>query len=179
MTSRSPHPKDSFVLLGVVSSAHGLRGELKIRPFTETPENFSRYRRLYLSADDGKTRVPYTSIQSRCNGNTVILRLEGCEKRDQAEKLAGMQIWLACEDLPPLDNDEFYLYTLEGKQVETSDGRFLGGVASLLHTGGADVLVVRDGRKEYLIPAVREFFVAIEEKKVVLALPPGLLEINS
>lgn len=179
MTLQLSGQTEAFVLLGTVTRPHGLRGELKIRPFTAAPGNFSRYRHLYLSVDGGKTKVPYTNVQARVSGNTVILRLEECSTRDQAEQLVGMQIWLASRDLPPIDKDEFYLYTLEGKQARTTTGRILGTVSAILSSSGQDILIIRDTEGEYLVPAVREFFVAIDDEKVVLDLPPGLLEINS
>ena len=179
MTAKHSGQADTFVLVGTVTRPHGLRGELKVFPFTETPGNFTRYRRLYLSADEGKTRVSYANVQARVNGNGVILRLEECSTREQAERLSGMQIWLASSDLPPIGKDEFYLYTLEGKLATTQAGLILGKVAAILCRSGQDLLVIKDAQKEYLVPAVRDFFVAIDEEKVVLDLPPGLLEINS
>lgn len=174
--SGTPEP---FVLLGTVARPHGIRGELKVRPYTEDPGSLSRYRRLYLSADQGESRVPYTNLQARVSGNKVILRLEECSSREQAEQLAGMQIWLPSSDLPPVGKDEFYLFTLEGKEAHTIEGRVLGTVTEILDGGGQNILVIRQGKEEYLVPVVRKFIVVIDEKKVVLDLPPGLLEINS
>jgi len=171
--------KEPFVLIGTVTRPHGIKGDLKVRPYTETPGNFSRYRRLYLSADAGKNKDPYASAYAKVNGNTVILRLEECTTRDRAEQLVGMQIWVPSADLPPIGKDEFYLYTLEGKQAQTLSGSPLGTVTTILSSSGQDLLVIQDGEKEYLVPVVREFFVTIDDEKVVLDLPPGLLEINS
>lgn len=168
-----------FILLGTVTKPHGIQGELKVRPFMETPGNIARYRRLYLSADKGTSKVPYTNIRSRVSGNTVILRLEECSTRDQAEHLSGMQLWLPSSELLPIGKDEFYLYTLEGKQARTAAGLILGRISAIICTSGQDLLVIQDVQKEYLVPLVRQFIVAIDEEKVVLDLPPGLLEINS
>ena len=109
----------------------------------------------------------------------VLLRLEECASRDQAEQLSGMQIWLSSCDLLPVGKDEFYLYTLEGKQAMTAAGLILGKISAIVCTSGQDLLVIQDVQKEYLVPLVREFIVVIDEEKVVFDLPPGLLEINS
>jgi 16S rRNA processing protein RimM len=170
---------ETFVLIGIVTRPHGIKGDLKVRPYTEAPSNFSRYRRLYLSADAGINKALYVSTHAKVNGNTVILRLEECTTRDRAEQLAGMQIWVPSADLPPIGKDEFYLYTLEGKQAQTVSGSPLGTVMAILSSSGQDLLVIQDGEKEYLVPVVREFFVTIDDEKVVLDVPPGLLEINS
>jgi 16S rRNA processing protein RimM len=179
VTQQSSLKDETFILLGTVTKPHGIQGELKVRPFTETPGNIARYRRLYLSADNGKSRVSYTNIQAKVNGNTVILRLEECSTRDQAELLSGSQIWLPSCDLVPIANNEFYLYTLEGKQATTAAGLIFGKISAIICTSGQDILVIQDVQKEYLVPLVREFIVAIDEEKVVFDLPPGLLEINS
>ena len=179
MTPQSSQQSETFILLGTVTKPHGIKGELKVRTYTETPGNISRYRRLYLSSDNGKTRVPYTNSLAKVSGNSVILRLEECSTRNHAEQLSGMQIWLPSSDLLPVGEDEFYLYTLEGKQARTVDGLILGKIKAIVCTSGQDILVIQDAQKEYLVPLVRQFIVAIDEERVVFDLPPGLLEINS
>jgi 16S rRNA processing protein RimM len=178
VTVKTTVPPDRFVLLGIVTKPHGIQGELKVRPFTETPGNIARYNRLYLTAADGGDAIPCTNVRTRVNGRTVILRLEECATRERAEQLAGMQIWVDSNDLPPIDEDQFYLYTLEGKQAWTEAGEYLGTVRSILSTGGQDILVIEGNGREFLVPVVREFIVALEEDRIVFDLPPGLLEIN-
>jgi 16S rRNA processing protein RimM len=179
VTPQSSRQAETFILLGTITKPHGIQGELKVRPYTETPGNISQYRRLFLSADKGKSRAPYTNILTRVSGNAVILRLEECSTRNQAEQLSGMQIWLPSSDLLPIGEDEFYLYTLEGKQAKTVAGLILGKIKAIVCTSGQDILVIQDAQKEYLVPLVRQFIVAIDEEMVVFDLPPGLLEINS
>jgi 16S rRNA processing protein RimM len=179
VTHETIQQSERFVLLGIVTKPHGIKGELKVRPFTEHPESFTRYRRMYLAGNDENDKTPCTNVQTRVNGRTVILRLEECSTRERAEQLAGMRIWVASSDLAPIDDDHFYLHTLEGKHGWTEDGMYLGMVRAFLSAGGQDVLVVGEGNTEYLIPVVRKFIIAIEEDRVVFDLPPGLLEMNS
>lgn len=167
-----------YVLLGTVARPHGIKGELKIRPFTEHPGNLGRYRRLFLAEDEHTAKIEYTNTQTRVSGNHVIVRLKECNTRERAEELVGQQIWLATEDLPPLAEDEYYLHTLLGKEVQTTEGLFLGRVEDLLTGNGQDILVVRQEQQEYLIPVVREFVRSIEATALILDLPEGLLEIN-
>jgi len=179
VVEQTARPHDPFVLIGTVTRPHGLKGEVKVHAFSDAPGNFHRYRRLFLSADGGQTRVAWVNTQARVNGSTVILRLEGCTTREQAEELAGLQIWLAVADLPALDQGEFYLYSLEGKEAQTPTGSRLGTVTAIVANSGQDLLVLKDGQREYLVPVVRAFVVAIDDHRVVLDLPPGLLEINA
>lgn len=168
-----------FVLLGAVIRPHGIRGELKIRPFTDNPESFSRYRRLYLAPEGDATKVEFTNEQARPNGNTIILKLKECTDRNRAEQLTGMGVWLPVADLPPLADGEYYLHSLEGKRARTSDGQLLGVVSGLLVGGGQDILVIRDGQSEYLVPMAPGFVVGVDEQAITLDLPPGLLDINA
>ena len=129
----------AFVLLGTVTRPHGIKGELKVRPYTARPENFSRYSRLYLSESEHGPKTRCVSRQARVNGNQVILRLDECSTRNQAEEMVGHLVWLATEDLPALQGDEFYLHTLIGKDVQTVDGRKLGRAEHLLSGSEQDI----------------------------------------
>jgi 16S rRNA processing protein RimM len=168
---------EPFIQLGTVVRPHGIRGELKVRPCTERPENICQYRRFFLAADDLGEMMACSNAQTRVNGASVILKLEECTDRNQAEQLVGLHLWVAASDLPPAGPGEFYLHTLIGKRARSVDGQVLGIVRRIL--GGAqDILVIQDGESEFLVPAVRVFITAMGPSEVVLDLPPGLLEIN-
>ena len=167
-----------FILLGTIIKAHGLRGEVKIRPETASPENFIRYRQIYLSPAENQAKTPRVNLQARVSGSSVILRLDECTTREEAESLIGYRLWLDQADLPPVGADEFYLCDLEGKTAMTPSGEPLGTIAGVLSTGGHNILVVRRDAAELLIPAVKAFVVEIAASHVVLDPPPGLLELN-
>lgn len=165
-----------FILLGKITKPHGIRGEVKIYPYSGQPENFLDYRKVYIGPDG--ERVPYEVERSRVQGKTVILRLTGCTDRNTAETLVENEVWLDRDDLPELSEDEYYWADLEGKIVRTEEGRELGRVTGMLDSGAHDILSVTGAGHEYLIPMREEFIVSIDEQEVVLRLPPGLLEIN-
>ena len=167
-----------FVLAGTVVRPHGLRGEVKVRTCTQAPDSLTRYRQVYLSATDNGERTRWTCEQARVGGGMVILRLAGCADRESAERLVGQRVWLSVEDLPPVGEDEFYLHTLESKVAETIDGRVLGRVVAILAAGGQDILVIGSSGNEVLVPAARALIREIGAERIVLDLPPGLLEIN-
>ncbi|GAB4338551.1 MAG: ribosome maturation factor RimM [Desulfobulbaceae bacterium] len=170
---------DELVLLGKVTKPHGIRGEVKMYPYSGRPENFLQYREVLLGTEQDPQRIPYGIEKARVQGKQVLLKLEGCETRAQADSLAGMQVWLRKSDLPELNEDEFYLLELEGKRVVTTGGRQLGRVAAVLETAAHDILSIRDGRREYLVPVREGLVVRLGEDEVVLDVPPGLLDINS
>ena len=168
----------SFVLLGTIVRPHGIKGELKVRPFTAQPEDFGRYPRLYLSESEQGPKRLCNKKQARISSNQVILCLQECDSRDRAESLVGSLVWIPAEDLPPLEMDEFYLHTLIGKHVRTVDGQQLGRAENLLSGSGQELLVIRLGKEEHLIPIVKAFIHEITADFVTLDLPDGLLEIN-
>jgi len=171
--------KDDFILLGNVSKAHGIRGEVKIYPYSDHPEQFaSAYRHLYLSADKENTPVRYEVKQSRVQGRQILVLFENCGDRTSAEQLAGFLVYAMAEDLPELSAGEFYLHELEGKEMVDESGNVLGFSSHILHAGAQDILVVRHTGKEYMIPVVRDFIVAVDRERVVVDLPPGLMDIN-
>jgi len=175
VTGSNPEPSGGFVLLGTVIRPHGIRGELKICPHTEQPDGICRYRRVFLAVDDASEMIECADV--RVSGRMVILRVPGCGDRDRAEQLVGWRLWLPASDLPPARADEVYLHTLMNKRARTVDGRELGTIRELLG-GGQERLVIRDGDREYLVPAVRTFIALVDDSEVVLDLPPGLLEMN-
>ncbi len=179
MQTASSSDAPFYVLVGVIARPHGIKGELSVHPYTEQPEDLCRYSRLFFAEDDDKVKHQWTPLQARVSGRQVILRLRECENRTQAESMVGWKVWLDSADLPELDSEEFYLYTLLGKDVQTTGGRQLGRASHFLAGSGQDILVIRQGKREYLVPAVRAFVSSIDETTVTLDLPEGLLEINS
>lgn len=167
-----------FVLLGTVIRPHGIKGELKVRPFTEQPKNIAQFSRLLLAVDENAEKQLYSSEQVRVSGALVILRLRECASRELAESLVGQGIWVASSDLPPANEGEFYLHTLLGKAVRTVDGHALGRADHLLAGSSQEILVVRQDKQEHLIPIVRAFIHSIDTDVVTLDLPEGLLDIN-
>ena len=136
-----------MVVLGRVSGIFGVRGWIKIFSETDPKENILRYSPWYLGEDG----APCKLIDGKPQGKTIVVRLEGCEDRDQAAALMGQQIAVRRNQLPPPSAGEFYWIDLEGLRVETLEGVDLGRVSHLFATGANDVLVVR-GDRERLLP---------------------------
>jgi len=168
-----------LVLLGKVTKPHGIRGELKVYPYSGEPENFSQYSRVLLAAGSDSIPVEYTVKRARVQKNIALLQLEGCDTRNDAEAMVQALVYVHEDDLAAPDPDEFYLRDLEGRQMVTEQGQVIGRVSGILSNGGQDLARVTDGRHEYVIPLVPEFLVSIDENEVRVSLPPGLLEINT
>lgn len=175
---RSGMAAGECIVLGRITRPHGIRGEVKVQPYSGQPENFLKYTQLLVSAADQETLLPYEVLQSRVQGRLVVLRLAGCVSREGAEALAGREVWLRRSDLPAPAEDELYLADLEGREVLSEEGLLLGRISGILHTAAHPVLSVTGRGQEYLIPLHAGVVVSLAEGQVVLRLPPGLLEMN-
>jgi 16S rRNA processing protein RimM len=168
------------VPVGEIVKPHGIRGEVKILPYSDSAENFALYRTVLLAGPDGAAPQPYALRGCRIQGRFAVAALQGVEDRTAAEALTGCTVLVERRELPAAATGEFYWHDLQGMAVVTADGLQLGQVRSLLATGAHDILVVEGRGREYLIPAVAGFIVEIDEKtgRIVVDPPEGLLEIN-
>lgn len=149
-----------LLLVGRVGAAHGIKGWVKVKSFTDPVENILDYLPWTLRGTDGEKAVKVTA--SRMQGKALVVQLDGETDRTRAEALfCGRDILVPADVLPVLEEDDFYWRDLIGLRVRHQDGRDLGKVSSLMETGSNDVLVVRgDGdsidTRERLIPWLPE-----------------------
>jgi 16S rRNA processing protein RimM len=137
------------IILGHIAGVYGVRGWVRVVSETEPRDNILRYLPWLLNG------VPRQVLEGRQQGKGLIVRLEGCEDRDQAAALVGQAISIYRDQLPAPRADEFYWADLEGLSVETLNGESLGRVSHLFSTGANDVLVIK-GERERLVPFVWE-----------------------
>lgn len=178
MSSNSSSTPEGHVLIGEVIKAQGLRGELKVHCYSGQPENLKAYGNLALAGKGNEIPQRHVLQSSRSQGSSAIVRLEGITDRDSAERCVGKLVFVAKSELPAPRDDEFYWHDLQGKQARTIDGREIGEIIQLFSNGAHDVMVIHDGRTEYLIPVVDGIIKNITPEAVVLDPPPGLLEMN-
>ena len=159
-----------YVILGQVVGVFGVKGWVKIRSDTEPRENILHYSPWYLRQQDGWVSHRVNASQQQSKG--LIVRFEGITDRDIAAKLLGCEIAVPREQLPAPAKGEYYWADLIGLRVRNQQGEDLGTVTSLLETGANDVLVVRNGEQEHLIPYIPGYYVL----KVDLA--AGFIEVD-
>ncbi len=133
--------KSEKVCLGVIAGAHGVRGLVKIKSFTEAPEDIAAYGPL---CDETGQRRFVIKVKGRAKG-LVLAELDGVHDRDQAQALHGLQLYVERDALPRLDEDEtFYQADLIGLAAEDPEGRPLGRVVAVPNFGAGDLLEVLD-----------------------------------
>jgi 16S rRNA processing protein RimM len=139
-------PRD--VLLAAVMGAQGLKGEVKVKTFTATPDGLSRYGALH--ARDGRI-FTITAFRPAKPGEAVIAFSE-VRDRNTAEALRGTELYVARDALPPAEEEEFYHADLIGLEARDGEGRIIGKVAAVHNFGASDVieLIRADGDQVHL-----------------------------
>lgn len=137
-------PASDWICVAVVATAHGVRGALKLRSFTERPEDVAAYGPVHDRKGNPLFRL---RVIGRAKGG-VIVEAEGIEDRESALALRGTELFVPRAALPEPEPDEFYYSDLEGLAVERVDGQHLGTVRGVDNYGAGDVIEVQadDGR---------------------------------
>lgn len=149
------HADDTHVVLGKLTSPHGVKGWLKVYAYTSPMDSILDYPEWWVRQGESLTRM--TVVQGRRQGKGLVVQLKGVDDRTVAEALAQTDILLPKDALPVLSDDEYYWHELEGLTVFTQSGERLGQVSYLFETGANDVMVVRGDndaidKRERLLP---------------------------
>ncbi len=166
---------DELLLVGYISDAFGLRGQMRLRAVTDRPDHIAQHvRTLYVGA--GYIAYGLRDIFEHKPG-VLVIQLEGITTREQAEDLRTCEVYIHEHDAAPLEEDEYYLHELYGLQVETEAGAVLGQVREVLETGSNEVLIVaRTDQPDLLLPMTREVIQHLDlaGRRVVVRLLEGL-----
>jgi 16S rRNA processing protein RimM len=163
-----------WVCVAVVATAHGLRGMLKLRCFTERPEDVAAYGPVF---DQNGRRLFELEVIGPAPGG-VLARAQGVEGRNAAEALRGTELFVPRSALPELAPDEFYYSDLEGMAALRPDGSHFGIVHGVANFGAGDLIevLVDDGRRLSL-PFTREIVprIDLEQRRLVIQPPDELM----
>ena len=169
-----PEPDSERIAVGRINSTWGLKGHVKVTPFTSNEERLVTGANLIVG---GKRCVALEVVSPQ---GYPIIRFAGYNSRTAAERLRDELIEVDAADLPPLPEHEYYVDDLRGLTVVTTDGTEVGTLADVLTTGANDVyLVQRPGQKDVLIPATAEVVLSVdlETRRMTIDPLPGLLDV--
>ncbi len=138
---------DDEVLVGVFGAPHGVRGEMRLKSYMQTPLSIAAYGALHDSAG----REFLFAAARPLKDDLLIVRIKGVADRDAAQKLTNVQLYLSREKLPPPDEGEYYCRDLIGLRAETENGQFLGTIVDVLNYGAGDILEVAPPAGETLL----------------------------
>ena len=135
------------IALAAVAGAHGVKGELRLKLFSDSVESLSRHQKLYVGG------VERRLLSVRDSGKTATARFEGVDDRSAAEALRGSLVEVDRESLPPLEEGEYYHADLIGLPAVDGEGRDVGTVVAVENYGAGDLLEIEDAEgKRSLIP---------------------------
>ncbi|MCC5886453.1 MAG: ribosome maturation factor RimM [Gammaproteobacteria bacterium] len=152
-----------MIVVGRITGVYGVRGWVRLASFTDPVDNLLDYR-PWLLEDRGQWREVVID-EVRPHGKGFVARIDSCEDRDEAARFAGRDLCIPADRLPAAEEDEYYWFELEGLKVVGTDGIELGRVDHLFATGANDVMVVKDGTRERLLPFIADVIVEVDRSE--------------
>ena len=164
--------------VGVITSTHGVRGEVKVFPTTDDASRFKKLKKVLL--DTGKEDVELEITSVKFFKNMVILKFKGIDDMDTANKYRQKSLYVTRENAVKLKKNEYFIADLIGIAVTSDEGEALGIIEDVLQTGANDVYVIEKDGEEILLPAIKDCIkeVDIEAGTMTVHLLPGLRDIN-
>ena len=178
MTELDAEQPEPLISIARIARPQGVRGEVIADILTDFPDRFDDLDEVTLLRD-GKVLGSLALEQYRFHKGRVLLKFAGYDDADRAEELRGASLVITPDELVELDDDEYYVFDLEGCEVVTVDGQPLGVVTKVDDYGAAPLLSVKTEKKEVLIPLTRDICpdVDVDNKKIVVNPPEGLLDL--
>ena len=162
--------EDKLIFIGVISLAHGIKGEVIIKSFTNPPENI-----FNLKIEDDSGSGISIKLVSKHKSGGFICSIDGCRTRNQAEQLRKKALYCLRSNFPLLEKNEFYFEDLKGKFVRNDKGEEVGKIVNVANFGAGDIIEIKfnNTSQSEFFPFTDEFFPVIDKDYVVLSVPPG------
>lgn len=164
-----------YLSIGQIVNTHGVKGEIKVYPLTDDITRFEKLKEVYIEAKGEIKKYPVASVKYL--KNTVIMKLEGIDTMNDAERLKELYLKIGRWDAVPLPKDTFFICDIVDSEVYAIGIGLLGKLTNVIQTGSNDVYVVMQDKKEILIPALKTIVkeIDIKNKKITVDLPEGLI----
>ena len=166
--------RKGFVEVGLFIGPHGIKGEVKVKSFTEIPENLFVYEEFFLG---NQTKPIKLKLVRKIKQNLICI-VEDIKTRNEAEKFKNLILYVRRDNLPLLKDDEFYQRDLLNFDVYNLERHNLGFVTSFNDFGGGLLVEVEKNKKRFYLPIGKPFLKDInyKDKEVILNIDPGFIE---
>lgn len=168
---------ENLFQVGIISSTHGIKGEVKVFPTTDDEKRFKKLKEVLL--DTGKEKICLEIESVKFFKQFVILKFKDYDSINDIEKYKGKSLFVTRENAVKLKKDEYFIADLIGVEVISEDGSLKGRLTDVTQTGANDVYVIslEDGR-ELLLPAIKDCVldVNLEENRMMIHVLDGLLD---
>lgn len=168
---------ESRFQVGVISSTHGIRGEVKVFPTTDDVNRFKKLKTVIL--DTGREELNLEVESVKFFKQFAILKFKGFDSINDIERYKGAGLYVTRENAVRLKKDEYFIADLIGVHVEDEEGKPLGVLKDVMETGANDVYVIQlENGKELLLPAIKQCILSVdvEEGRMQVHVLPGLLD---
>ena len=165
-----------YLELGQIVNTFGIKGMVKIKPFTDDVEQFEQLQTIYIKNKNSKKE--YEIEEVKYHKNMILLKLKGIENPEQAETLRESYVIIPREKAKKLEEGTYYIVDMIGLEVFTEEGEKIGILEDIFNTGSNDIYVVKnDLGKQILLPAIEEVIkkIDIENRKITVHLIKGLI----
>lgn len=167
---------EDLLQVGVISSTHGIRGEVKVFPTTDDVKRFKKLKNVIL--DTGKQQLSLEIEGVKFFKQFAILKFKGIDNINDVEMYKGMSLLVTRDHAVKLQKDEYFITDMIGMEVYTEDGELFGTLDDVLQTGANDVYEIKTKKHgAVLVPAIKDCIldINIEEKKMIIHLLDGLI----
>jgi len=175
LKSLNSFEKKEHISIGKIVNTHGIHGKLCVIYYNEDKTRFFSYKTILLRDPLGHLE-PFEVAEAKIHRKFIVVQFKGLDNLNQAEPLVGASVLVEKSALPELEDGEYYWADLIGMEVTTEEGDRLGKISSILPTRGIDVLVIKTGEKEVLVPATEEVIKQVDtaSRRMVIHLLKGL-----
>lgn len=170
---------EDLLKVGIITSTHGLKGEVKVYPTTDDAKRFLDLEEVLI--DMGKEKKHLAIEGVRFFKQMAILKFKGIDKIEEAQRYRQKDLYVTREQAVPLGENEYFIADLIGILAVSEDGEELGRIAEVLQSAANDVYIIqKEGVPDLLVPAIKDCVkkVDLEAGVVTIHLLPGLREIN-
>ena len=165
-----------YLETGKIVNIHGLKGEVKVMPWSDSPDFVCGFDTLYC----GKDKIPFDVESARVHKNSVLIKFRGVDDAAQAEAMRNTIVYIDRDDAV-LEEGVYFVQDLVGLTVQDADnGRIYGKIDDVFQTGANDVYSVKDKGNTYLIPAIPDVIIETDIQNGIMKIRPleGLLDEN-
>ena len=165
-----------FLEIGQIVNTFGIKGMVKVKPFTDDITRFDDLKRVYVESN--KTKKEYEIEEVKYHKDMVLIKFKGIDKVEEAELLRNSYLKVNRNEEPNLEDGTYYIVDLLGLDVYSDEGNFLGKVDDIFNNGSCDIYAIKDELgKQLLLPAISDVIkeINLEEKKIVVHILKGLI----
>jgi 16S rRNA processing protein RimM len=163
--------KNTF-LIGVIVKAQGIKGEVKVKPYTDTPDVLCHLTHVIIEGEIVKVDA------SRCDNTMAYIKLEGVDDRNMAEEMRSKEIYVEKSHVPALPKGRHYINDLLGCAVYDDEKQSLGELTDILQNGANDVYVIKNPKGEIMVPVIKSVIKSIDaSKKEIILIKERLMEV--